>query len=139
MPHYSIQNVPALDLLIVVGGVHLEEVQKKEVIDWIRETAEKVQVIASICTGAFLLAEAGLLDGLEVTTHWEDISDLQRNYPNLQVREGVRWIEQGKLFTAAGVSAGIDLSLELVSKFAGEELAERTAQQMEYAWGRPGT
>ncbi|MGA1560135.1 MAG: DJ-1/PfpI family protein, partial [bacterium] len=135
----SIQNVPALDLLIVVGGVHLEEVQKREVIDWIRETAEKVQVIASICTGAFLLAEAGLLDGLEVTTHWEDISDLQRNYPNVQVREGVRWIEQGKLFTAAGISAGIDLSLELVSKFAGEELAERTAQQMEYAWGRPGT
>jgi transcriptional regulator GlxA family with amidase domain len=109
------------------------------VIEWIRETAEKVQVIASICTGAFLLAEAGLLDGLEVTTHWEDISDLQRNYPNVQVREGVRWIEQGKLFTAAGISAGIDLSLALVSKFAGEELAERTAQQMEYAWGRPRT
>jgi transcriptional regulator GlxA family with amidase domain len=139
IPDYSIQNVPALDLLIVVGGVHLEEVHKMEVIDWIRETTEKVQVIASICTGAFLLAEAGLLDGLEVTTHWEDISDLQRNYPNVQVREGVRWIEQGKLFTAAGISAGIDLSLALVSKFAGEELAERTAQQMEYAWGRPRT
>ena len=85
------------------------------------------------------MAEAGLLDGLEVTTHWEDISDLQRNYPNPEVREGVRWIEQGKLFTAAGISAGIDLSLELVSKFAGEELAERTAQQMEYAWSRAGT
>ena len=139
IPDYSIQNVPALDLLIVVGGVHLEEVHKMEVIDWIRETTEKVQVIASICTGAFLLAEAGLLDGLEVTTHWEDIPDLQRNYPNVQVREGVRWIEQGKLFTAAGISAGIDLSLELVSKFAEEELAERTAQQMEYAWGRPET
>jgi transcriptional regulator GlxA family with amidase domain len=139
MPHYSIQNVPALDLLIVVGGVHPEEVHKREVIDWITETAEKVQVVASICTGAFLLAEAGLLDSLEVTTHWEEILDLQRNYPNLQVREGVRWIEQGKLFTAAGISAGIDLSLELVSKFAGEELAERTAQQMEYAWSRAGT
>ncbi|MDA0856896.1 MAG: DJ-1/PfpI family protein [Proteobacteria bacterium] len=139
IPDYSIQNVPALDLLIVVGGVHLEEVHKMEVIDWIRETTEKVQVIASICTGAFLLAETGLLDGLEVTTHWEDIPDLQRNYPNVQVREGVRWIEQGKLFTAAGISAGIDLSLELVSKFAGEELAERTAQQMEYAWIQPGT
>ena len=89
-PHYSIRNVPALDLLIVAGGVHLEEVRKKEVIDWIRQTTGKVQMIASICTGAFLLAEAGLLDGLEVTTHWEDISDLQRNYPNLQVRKGIR-------------------------------------------------
>ena len=139
MPHYSIQNVPALDLLIVVGGVHLEEVRKREVIDWIQKTAEKTQITASVCTGAFLLAEAGLLDGLEVTTHWEDITDLQRNYPNLQVRKGIRWIDQGKLFTAAGISAGIDMSLELVARLAGAELAERTARQMEYAWSRPRT
>ena len=139
MLHYSIQNVPELDVLIVAGGVHSEELRKPEVINWIRKTAEKTPITASVCTGAFLLAETALLDGLEVTTHCEDISDLQKNYPNLQVREGVRWIEQGKLFTAAGISAGIDLSLELVSKFAEEELAERTALQMEYAWSRPGT
>lgn len=138
-PHYSIQNVPELDVLIVVGGVHSDELRKTEVINWIRKTTEKTQITASVCTGAFLLAEAGLLDGLEVTTHWEDIPDLQRNYPNLRVRKGIRWIEQGKLFTAAGISAGIDLSLELVSKFAGEKLAERTARQMEYAWIQPGT
>ena len=138
-PHYSIQNVPELDVLIVVGGVHSEELRKTEVINWIRKAAEKTQITASVCTGAFLLAEAGLLDGLEVTTHWEDIPDLQRNYPNLQVRKGIRWIEQGKLFTAAGISAGIEMSLKLVSKFAGEELAERTARQMEYTWSRPRT
>ena len=132
-PHYSIQNVPALDVLIVVGGVHSDELRKTEVINWIRKTTEKTQITASVCTGAFLLAEAGLLDGLEVTTHWEDIPDLQRNYPNLQVRKGVRWIEQGKLFTAAGISAGIEMSLELVARLAGAELAERTATQMEYA------
>ena len=85
------------------------------------------------------MAEAGLLDGLEVTTHWEEILDLQRNYPNLQVREGVRWIEQSKLFTTAGVSTGIDVSFELVSKFAGVDLAERTALQMEYDWNQAGT
>ena len=110
-------------MLVVVGGVHSEELRKTEVINWIRKTTEITQITASVCTGAFLLAEAGLLDGLEVTTHWEDISDLQRNYPNLQVRKGIRWIEQGKLFTAAGISAGIDMSLELVSKFVGLELA----------------
>ena len=132
-PHYSIQNVLELDVLIVVGGVHSEELRKTEVINWIRKTAEKTRITASVCTGAFLLAEAGLLDGLEVTTHWEDISDLHRNYKNLQVREGIRWIEQGKLFTAAGISAGIEMSLELVSRLAGAELAERTARQMEYA------
>ena len=135
-PHYSIQNVPELDVLIVVGGVHSDELRKTEVINWIRKTTEKTQITASVCTGAFLLAEAGLLDGLEVTTHWEDISDLHRNYKNLQVREGIRWIEQGKLFTAAGISAGIDMSLELVSRLASAELAERTATQMEYTWNR---
>ena len=135
-PHYSIQNVPELDVLIVVGGVHSDELRKTEVINWIRKTTEKTQITASVCTGAFLLAEAGLLDGLEVTTHWEDISDLHRNYKNLQVREGIRWIEQGKLFTAAGISAGIDMSLELVSRLASAELAERTARQMEYTWNR---
>ena len=135
-PHYSIQNVPELDVLIVVGGVHSDELRKTEVINWIRKTTEKTQITASVCTGAFLMAEAGLLDGLEVTTHWEDISDLHRNYKNLQVREGIRWIEQGKLFTAAGISAGIDMSLELVSRLASAELAERTARQMEYTWNR---
>jgi len=138
-PHYSIQNVPELDVLIVVGGVHSDELRKTEVINWIQKTAEKTQITASVCTGAFLLAEAGLLDGLEVTTHWEDITDLQRNYPNLPVRKGIRWIDQGKLFTAAGISAGIDMSLELVARLAGAELAERTARQMEYAWSRPRT
>ena len=138
-PHYSIQNVPELDVLIVVGGVHSDELRKTEVINWIRKTTEKTQITASVCTGAFLLAEAGLLDGLEVTTHWEDIPDLQRNYPNLQVRKGIRWIEQGKLFTAAGISAGIEMSLELVARLAGAELAERTARQMEYTWSRPRT
>ena len=137
-PHYSVQNVPEIDVLIVVGGVHSEELRKTEVINWIRKTTEKTQITASVCTGAFLLAEAGLLDGLEVTTHWEDIPDLQRNYPNLQVRKGIRWIEQGKLFTAAGISAGIEISLKLVSKFAGEELAKRTARQMEYTWKHTG-
>ena len=117
-------------------GVHSDELRKTEVIDLIRKTAEKTRITGSVCTRAFLLAEAGLLDGLEVTTHWEDISDLHRNYKNLQVREGIRWIEQGKLFTAAGISAGIDMSLELVSRLASAELAERTATQMEYTWNR---
>ena len=133
-PHYSIQNVPELDVLIVVGGVHSDELRKTEVINWIRKTTEKTQITASVCTGAFLLPEAGLLDGLEVTTHWKNILDLQRNYPNLRVRKGIRWIEQGKLFTAAWISAGIEMSLELVARLAGAELAERTARQMEYAW-----
>ena len=83
-----------------------------------------------------MLAETGLLDGVEVTTHWEDIPDLQKNYPRIQVRGDIRWIEQGQLITAAGISAGIDISLELLFKFAGVELAEHTTRQIEYAWNR---
>ena len=136
MPHYSIQNVPELDVLIVVGGVHSAELGKKAVIDWIRKTAKETQITGSVFTGAFLLAEAGLLDGLEVTTHWEDILDLQKNYPRIQVREGIRWIEQGQLIAAAGISARIDMSLELLSKFAGVELAAHTARKIKCTLNR---
>ena len=93
MPHYSMQNAPVLDVLIVVGGVHSAELGKKAVLDWIRKTAKETHITGSVCTRAFLLAEAGLLDGLKVTTHWEDIPDLQKNYPRIQVREGIHWIE----------------------------------------------
>jgi transcriptional regulator GlxA family with amidase domain len=92
--------------------------------------------VASVCTGVFLLARAGLLDGLEVTTHWEDVADLRRAFPALRVREGVRWIEHDRVATSAGISAGLDMSLGLVARLAGEELAERTARQMEYDWRR---
>ena len=83
-----------------------------------------------------MLAEAGLLDGLEVTTHWEDILDLQKNYPRIQVQEGIRWIEQGQLIAVAGIAARIDMSLELLSKFAGVELAAHTARKSKYTWNR---
>ena len=136
MPHYSIQNVPELDVLIVVGGVHSAELGKKAVIDWIRKTAKETQITGSVFTGAFLLAEAGLLDGLEVTTYWEDILDLQKNYPRIQVQEGIRWIEQGQLIAVAGIAARIDMSLELLSKFAGVELAAHTARKIKYTWNR---
>lgn len=133
-PHYSFRDCPELDVLIVPGGIHTTELDKREVISWIAQTAGQVQVLASVCTGAFLLAEAGLLDGRQVTTHWEDIADLRHNYPKLDVRENLRWIEQGKIITSAGISAGIDMSLHLVSKMASPELAVFTARQMDYPW-----
>jgi transcriptional regulator GlxA family with amidase domain len=133
-PHYSITNHPALDILLVVGGVHTEEIQKKSVIRWISECSEPAKIVASVCTGCFLLAEAGLLDNLSVTTHWEDIPDLRAQYPLLNVLENKRWVQAGKYLTSGGISAGIDMSLFLVSRFASQELAEKTAKQMEYRW-----
>jgi transcriptional regulator GlxA family with amidase domain len=91
-------------------------------------------LVASVCTGAFLLAEAGVLSNQNVTTHWEDIPDLQKNFPSLHVHKNKRWIDEGDIVTSAGISAGIDMSLHLVSKLYSKELAEKTAKQMEFDW-----
>lgn len=133
-PHYSILNHPQLDILLVVGGVHTEEVKKPNVINWISKVDASAKTVASVCTGCFLLAEAGLLNNLPVTTHWEDIPDLKNQYPHLEVLENKCWVKTGKFITSGGISAGIDMSLFLVSELSSISLAEKTAKQMEYRW-----
>lgn len=133
-PHYTIENHPDIDVLVVVGGIHTQEVKKSNVIEWISKIAASAQKIASVCTGAFFLAEAGLLNGKSVTTHWEDIPDLKSEYPKLNVLKNQRWVSEGKIVTSGGISAGIDMSLFLVAELSSHELAEKTARQMEYRW-----
>jgi len=134
LPHFTLDEHPPLDILVVPGGVQGPELAKARVIDWIARQHARTRLTASVCTGAFLLAAAGLLPGLEVTTHWEDCAELARDFPDLLVREGVRWTEHERVMTSAGISAGIDMSLRIVARFAGQELAERTAKQMDYDW-----
>jgi len=105
-----------------------------EVIDWVRQVSERAQLTASICTGAFLLGAAGVLDGRRATTHWEDVEDLRRAFPKVEVLADRRWVDEGDVVTSAGISAGIDMSLHLVRRLGSEELAVRTARQMDYAW-----
>ena len=131
--HFRLGEHPPLDVLITVGGVHTAELAKPRVLDWVRHQAETAQQVASVCTGAFILAEAGVLTDQRVTTHWEDVADLRKNYPALDVVEGMRWVDDG-VVTSAGISAGIDMSLYLVSKLRSRELAVRTARQMEFDW-----
>ncbi|WP_416305454.1 DJ-1/PfpI family protein [Neptunicella sp. SCSIO 80796] len=133
-PHYSFSNHPEIDVLIVVGGVHNGELTKTKVIKWVAQVSAGAQLTASVCTGAFLLAEARLLTGLKVTTHWEDCDDLQRCYPDLTVVKSQRWVDQGKVVTSGGISAGIDMSLHLVARLTSVQLAENTARQMEFEW-----
>jgi len=134
LPHFDFSNHPTIDVLIVVGGIHCQEVTKTEVISWVSSVGSTATRVASVCTGAFLLAEAGLLDGLTVTTHWEDIDDLSVDYPRLTVVKNQRWVTQGKYITSAGISAGIDMTLQLVSELSNSTLAQDTAQQMDYCW-----
>lgn len=132
--HYGFSDHPPIDVLLVVGGVHSAEMNKQNVLAWIKAQAGKAKLVASICTGAFLLAAANVLSDQKVTTHWEDIPELRQSYPDLTVIENQRWVDEGDIITSGGISAGIDMSLHLVSKLYNLALAEKTAKQMEFAW-----
>jgi transcriptional regulator GlxA family with amidase domain len=125
---------PPLDVLLVPGGDVSNELARAPVSDWIATIARKTPLVASVCTGAFLLAKAGLLAGRRATTHWEDVADLRRQFPDVTVETGAPWIDEGDIVTSAGISAGLDMSLHLVARLTSIELAERTARQMDYAW-----
>ena len=133
-PAYGFKDAPKLDILIVVGGVHTQEIKKTNVLDWIRQKSANATAIASVCTGVFLLAEAGVVSNHTVTTHWEDIPDLKSNYPNLKIAKSKRWVMDENIITSAGISAGIDMSLYLVSILYSKNKKKKTAKQMEYRW-----
>jgi transcriptional regulator GlxA family with amidase domain len=132
-PHYTIENHPPLDILLVPGGWGTRrEAQNAVLLDWIALQDKSTELTTSVCTGAFLLAERGLLDNLSATTHWASLDRLQAGYPSVNVQRGLRYVDNGRVITSAGVSAGIDMSLHLVARLLGESTARETAKQMEY-------
>lgn len=133
-PDATLAHHPALDCALVPGGVVNAELHQRQTLAWIAAQRGTARVLASVCTGALLLAEAGVLDGLAATTHWEDLDELRALRPAVQVREGVRWVDEGAVVTSAGISAGIDMCLHLVARLHSRELALRTARQMDYDW-----
>jgi transcriptional regulator GlxA family with amidase domain len=133
-PSFTLETHPKIDVLIMPGGVVDAELEKPAVIDWVKRIDTSSQLTASVCTGAFILGRAELLDGLKATTHWEDIPDLERAQPNVRVLRDLDWVDQGRIVTSAGISAGINMSLHLVSRLHSPELAEATARQMQYVW-----
>jgi transcriptional regulator GlxA family with amidase domain len=133
-PQYTIENCPRPDILVIPGGNSTSVSKSQKMMDWVKEVSQNAERVMSVCTGAFVLAKAGLLDGLEATTHHSAISSLRRNHPNIKVRTDVRVVDNGKILTAAGVSAGIDGALHVVSKLRGQKVAQKTAEYMEYNW-----
>lgn len=133
-PHAAIGDVDTTSILLVPGGIVDQPMADPAVIAWVRELSERAEITASVCTGAFILAKAGLLAGLKATTHWEDAEELARDYPDIEVKLGESWVDQGDVVTSAGISAGIDMSLHLVRRLLGREMASATARQMEYRW-----
>lgn len=132
MPQYSIDDCPPTDILIFPGGNTGTVSKEQKLIDWIKERSKTTQFMMSVCTGAGLLSQAGLLDGLEVTTWHGFIPGLQEITPSARVLTNTRFVDNGHVVTTAGVSAGIDGSLHLVSKIKGESVAHITAHYMEY-------
>lgn len=136
LPDHGFDDAPGVDVLIVSGGVVDAAMRCAETLRWAANASAQAQITASVCTGAFVLAASGVLAGGPVTTHWEDQDDLARAFPALDVKAGVRWVDQGRIVTSGGISAGIDMSLHLVARLADEALALRTARQMEFQWTR---
>jgi len=134
-PSYTIQACPQPDILVVPGGLGTrKEMHNPILIDWIRNASQKAELILSVCTGALLLAKAGLLEGLSATTHHGAIELLKEVAPHTTIQANKRIIDNGRIIVSAGISAGIDMSLYVVAKLLGKGQALDTAQYMEYDW-----
>lgn len=134
-PNYSIYSMPKTDILIIPGGAGSRAlVHKPHVIAWLQTQFEQVEFLASVCTGAIPLGKAGLLDGLRVTTHHENLDELRQYVSEDTVIEAKRYVDNGDILTSGGISAGIDMSLYLVQKLLGDDVLAKTMKEMEYTW-----
>jgi transcriptional regulator GlxA family with amidase domain len=132
-PRHTTGDCPPADILIVPGGIgSRREMLNQTLIDWIKETAGRAELTLSVCTGSLLLAKAGLLDGASATTHWAAMDLLREVAPRATVCPDKQFVDNGRVMTSAGISAGIDLSLYAVAKLLGEDEASKTARWMEY-------
>jgi len=135
VPDHTLESAPAPHILIVPGGAGTRLLLKQPaLLEWIRQCARSAEIVASVCTGALVLGQAGLLDRLSATTHYENFAELRAVAPAARVVEDVRFVDNGKILTGAGISAGLDLSLHLVARLLGAGTAQKTADYMEYRW-----
>lgn len=139
MPDFDFSDLPPVDLLMIPGGYGAEEIEihNTALLEWLRFQANQTPIIASVCTGAFLLATVGLLDGKRATTHWMDLDRLEKDYPAIDVQRGVKFVDEGNILTSGGISAGIELSFHLLSRLFGATIARQTAKRMEYTISIP--
>jgi transcriptional regulator GlxA family with amidase domain len=134
-PDVTLADCPPLDVLLVPGGWGTRrEMTNRGLLGWLGERGRRVPLLTSVCTGAMLLGRAGLLDGLRATTHWRSLDWMRDEFPRVSVERDRHVVEDGRVLTSAGISAGIDLSLRVVARFHGEAIARATARHMEYPY-----
>ena len=136
LPQYTFADAPQPHVIVVpaqMGSTALHE--------WLKKASAGTDVTMSVCTGAFQLAKAGLLDGMAATTHHMFFDRFAETYPNIELRRGLRFVDNGKIATAGGLTSGIDMALHVISRYYGKARAEQTAKYLEYQspmWGSQG-
>jgi YHS domain-containing protein/putative intracellular protease/amidase len=136
IPNYTFETAPAPKVIVIPaqGG------RSEATLNWIRKSAKSADLTMSVCTGAFLLARTGLLSGKAATTHHASYKSFAMEFPDIRLKRGVRYVEEGNLASAGGLSSGIDLALRVVERYFGRDVAANTAYQMEYqgeGWMKP--
>jgi transcriptional regulator GlxA family with amidase domain len=134
-PHYTLANCPRPDILVVPGGKGARPLLNMPgLLDWVAEKAEEAKLVLSVCTGALVLAKAGVLNGLRATTHHLCFDELEAMGGGIKIYRDARYIDNGRIITSAGVAAGMDMSLYVVAKLHGAKMAQNTADYIEYDW-----
>ena len=133
LPQFSFENCPQLDVLVVPGGWgKRKELNNPVMLEWLRLKAAEAEKLTSVCTGSMLLGFAGLIDGFHATTHWKSLDWMRDSFPTVFVEYEQHVVEDGRIVTSAGISAGIDMALKVVAGYFGEDVARATAMHMEY-------
>ncbi len=142
VPNYLLPDCPTPDIVLIPGGGGIgpdgiafgsrREMHNAVLLQWIREQNKSAELMLSVCTGSLILAKAGLLEGLSATTHWKAVEAMQAAAPNTKLFPEKRWVDNGRIILSAGVSAGIDMSLYVISKLLGKDAADETAQYIQY-------
>jgi transcriptional regulator GlxA family with amidase domain len=135
IPDHTFENCPKLDILVVPGGWGTrKELKNPVMLNWLRIRNSEVETLTSVCTGSMLLGFAGLLDGSHATTHWRSLDWMRESLPAVTVVYDKHVVEDGRILTSAGISAGIDMALKVIARYYGETIARATARHMEYSY-----
>jgi transcriptional regulator GlxA family with amidase domain len=133
IPDYSFNDCPAPNILIIPGGNGRKiEMNNSVLLNWIKEKFGNLEFLLSVCTGSFIIGKTGLLDGAQATSHHYTYEEFETTFPQIKLIKNTKFVDNGKIITAAGVSSGINMSLHVISRLFGEELKAKTASQIEF-------
>jgi len=136
IPDYSLSDCPLPDILIIPGGSgRRNEMNNQILLNWIKEKIDTLEQLLTVCTGSFIIGKTGLLDGLESATHHYHYDEFEKSFPKVKLIRNIKFVDNGKIITAAGVSSGINMSLYVIGKLFGEELKQKTAGHIEFTPG----